>query len=188
MFQSLFYWITYSYYKYKNACIKFAKSFNPYFTGLPILMKKRQVCTLILLLQVSILILLDYLFLFTRAGCTNSFISKGFQSLFYWITYSYTASGCAPSPSPRPFQSLFYWITYSYSLITWEESTLKLNVSILILLDYLFLLDFNTLCIKIKRKVSILILLDYLFLLLIKYVYNKSVLVSILILLDYLFL
>ena len=36
-FQSLFYWITYSYYPFGNEKIKFDLGFNPYFIGLPIL-------------------------------------------------------------------------------------------------------------------------------------------------------
>ena len=38
-----------------------------------------------------------------------------FQSLFYWITYSYEEKFNDKSFKSR-FQSLFYWITYSYSL------------------------------------------------------------------------
>ena len=62
MFQSLFYWITYSYYSLKGFELKFGAGFNPYFTGLPILIKRNL----------------------RRSGMTSMF-----QSLFYWITYSY---------------------------------------------------------------------------------------------------
>ena len=63
---------------------------------------------------VSILILLDYLFL-------------------YIPRHKYTNY-------KEVFQSLFYWITYSYKLEQ-EFSAEDLIVSILILLDYLFLLS-----------------------------------------------
>ena len=65
-----------------------SSSFNPYFIGLPILiMGSRPLPT----------------------GIT------GFQSLFYWITYSYTyIVHLAPAEKLPVFQSLFYWITYSY--------------------------------------------------------------------------
>ena len=63
--------------------------FNPYFTGLPILM--------------------------SNIGTVYMFL-QWFQSLFYWITYSYNLYFLS-SPVPKMFQSLFYWITYSY----WEK-------------------------------------------------------------------
>ena len=87
-----------------------ASGFNPYFTGLPILIatigqRKRK------LVNVSILILLDYLFLSDK-------------NLVYL--------------SLPMFQSLFYWITYSYEN-DYLLSEFYIDVSILILLDYLFL-------------------------------------------------
>ena len=39
-FQSLFYWITYSYLKEYELAVERIIGFNPYFTGLPILTKK----------------------------------------------------------------------------------------------------------------------------------------------------
>ena len=87
------------------------KSFNPYFTGLPILII--SVINILAMKFVSILILLDYLFLFW----SYSFLSK----------------------LSTQFQSLFYWITYSYQSQNFSLRLLYL-VSILILLDYLFLL------------------------------------------------
>ena len=64
MFQSLFYWITYS---YEMEWTKSRRS--PH--------------------AVSILILLDYLFLYDFIEISETKIGEGFQSLFYWITYSY---------------------------------------------------------------------------------------------------
>ena len=63
LFQSLFYWITYSY--FATICglaKKQGHGFNPYFIGLPILICKIP--------EVSLM-------------------NGLFQSLFYWITYSY---------------------------------------------------------------------------------------------------
>ena len=62
---------------------------------------------------------------------------RKFQSLFYWITYSYKWQEAGDRMFSM-FQSLFYWITYSYGdkdYFFWEPE----HVSILILLDYLFL-------------------------------------------------
>ena len=61
-FQSLFYWITYSYMKKKWTKNNSTTSFNPYFTGLPILIKRKE-NSWKNYSKVSILILLDYLFL-----------------------------------------------------------------------------------------------------------------------------
>ena len=61
------------------------------------------------------------------------------------------------------FQSLFYWITYSYTVLLtiWIGGQ---TVSILILLDYLFLYYGESSVFYDINVVSILILLDYLFL------------------------
>ena len=67
LFQSLFYWITYSYKMIILMISGSILSFNPYFTGLPILIA-----------DLGIIPLLD----------------RKFQSLFYWITYSYRNKKC----------------------------------------------------------------------------------------------
>ena len=64
---------------------------------------------------------------------------KRFQSLFYWITYSYNQKTQMELTINQLFQSLFYWITYSYSAWVHFEDLTMTGVSILILLDYLFL-------------------------------------------------
>ena len=86
------------------------------------------------------------------------------QSLFYWITYSYKMNIFVlmrtTSKSLNPYfiglpilileirqnrfqrkssQSLFYWITYSYNGLKYLMPNIQEEVSILILLDYLFL-------------------------------------------------
>ena len=88
---------------------------------------------------VSILILLDYLFLLIFELIELN-TCVWFQSLFYWITYSYKSGhkDCS-SFFFKLFQSLFYWITYSYMYKENIMNTIKNGVSILILLDYLFL-------------------------------------------------
>ena len=66
-------------------------------------------------------------------------LNLGFQSLFYWITYSYEMDYRFIVIDSIKFQSLFYWITYSYCFcVNWMNLFLA-TVSILILLDYLFL-------------------------------------------------
>ena len=114
----------------------FLDGFNPYFIGLPILISIYIVYNRRWNRTVSILILLDYLFLFY---CNHFLllILMAFQSLFYWITYSYIPSA------------------------TQDEKSNP--VSILILLDYLFLW-YIFICRRWISMVSILILLDYLFL------------------------
>ena len=113
LFQSLFYWITYSYFKNWEVSYLKREGFNPYFIGLPILI---------------------------ITVCQNREVRLWFQSLFYWITYSYNekinfdlVGGIASfnpyfiglpilmnlltasmTISTSWFQSLFYWITYSY--------------------------------------------------------------------------
>mgnify|MGYP001684542184 CR=1 FL=1 len=113
---------------------------------------------------------------------------NGSQSLFYWITYSYKRNIINKDLFGGLSQSLFYWITYSYFgtrrwdvresdglnpyfiglpiLISMQttRSSLLSRVSILILLDYLFLCYTTNTLFYIHCKVSILILLDYLFL------------------------
>ena len=98
-------------------------------------------------------------------------ISIKSQSLFYWITYSYGMNMLGTIKVKNMSQSLFYWITYSYKLVKRhkEKKIAGLNpyfiglpilislgyssrrrgkiVSILILLDYLFLL-------KVERKIN----------------------------------
>ena len=87
--------------------------FNPYFIGLPILIEEPSR----LLLKMK----------------------RRFQSLFYWITYSYEQEFSAKELIEiGMFQSLFYWITYSYN-VKFKKSDGSKFVSILILLDYLFL-------------------------------------------------
>ena len=117
-------------------------SLNPYFIGLSTLIMSLKVLwgTRIL---VSILILLDYLFLWNMINLLR-WIRRPSQSLFYWITYSYKAwiikldrryrclnpyfiglpilmswEDWVDTRSSWWSQSLFYWITYSYSL--WDR-------------------------------------------------------------------
>ena len=84
------------------------------------------------------------------------------QSLFYWIIYSYAVDYLSDAKYGSKSQSLFYWIFYSYwkdkykrSSLLWGLNPYFIGLSILIAggiaLGYLIV-------------VSILILLDYLFL------------------------
>ena len=69
----------------------FWSCFNPYFIGLPILIMQQSLNRKMDRLEVSILILLDYLFLWSTLSFVVTVPIKRFQSLFYWITYSYTS-------------------------------------------------------------------------------------------------
>ena len=137
---------------------------------------------------VSILILLDYLFLLVnmppqRIQDTLSLnpyftglsilitikVERNFfkglsQSLFYWIIYSYPRQRHRGSKPRTTSQSLFYWIIYSYRRQIWTCILSLFKVSILILLDYLFLYVPSSMFTETCSTVSILILLDYLFL------------------------
>ena len=112
MFQSLFYWILFSYWQ-------------------KITLRKS-------LYMVSILILLDSILLFEKAGKKYTFENK-FQSLFYWILFFYMTNSEGEINFYIRFQSLFYWILFSYKLAG-TTSPNNLFVSILILLDSLLLL------------------------------------------------
>ena len=136
-FQSLFYWIIYSYSNSYCGERGWSKSFNPYFTGL------------------SILILAEL-------EAKKITISM-FQSLFYWIIYSYNDEIHSNLDLFIEFQSLFYWIIYSYSCsysfsFSCEDSFNPYFTG----LSILILIELNT-CVW-SVIVSILILLDYLFL------------------------
>ena len=85
--QSLFYWIIYSYNQKKLSLVQIKQCLNPYFIGLSILIIHRSVHT-DLLVEVSILILLDYLFLWPE-DLVEKIEQLMSQSLFYWIIYSY---------------------------------------------------------------------------------------------------
>ena len=79
--QSLFYWITYSYYLGDNITSYTAEAcLNPYFIGLPILMAR---------------------FRFNLEGLNLS------QSLFYWITYSYFRKSTSTSKNKQRLNPYF---------------------------------------------------------------------------------
>ena len=135
-FQSLFYWITYSYNELGILIIKSVDGFNPYFIGLPILIG------------------LHHPYLEQRSACFNPYFI-GLPILIIKSLWRYKSI-------LSRFQSLFYWITYSY-VIEAKRQIQILKVSILILLDYLFLSSHGFISFHLLI-VSILILLDYLFL------------------------
>ena len=112
MFQSLFYWITYSYFKRTLFFPSFHYCFNPYFIGLPILiMYKEKTMKMKFNLFQSLFYWITYSY---TIGFTRTKLGYvWFQSLFYWITYSYHI-GKLEIEAEASFQSLFYWITYSY--------------------------------------------------------------------------
>ena len=136
---------------------------NPYFIGLPILI------VVIIDGIITVIRSLNPYFIGLPILIHNSRVPKEkypmSQSLFYWITYSYHCiqtftTLCVQCLNPyfiglpilisrlsveerleNESQSLFYWITYSYN-----QSPFKCSlpvVSILILLDYLFLYSPN---------------------------------------------
>ena len=112
--QSLFYWIIYSYEGRQMTIRHNLGGLNPYFIGLSTLIifcyTYRSVNV-----EVSILILLDYLLLYLHSEpyCLDPISS---QSLFYWIIYSYNIKKKSNITANGKSQSLFYWIIYSYSV------------------------------------------------------------------------
>ena len=92
------------------------KGFNPYFIGLPILIQSQPVIGFLYSL-VSILILLDYLFLFWYKS-NSSRIHRSIVSILILLDYLFLLiSKINLNFEGRLFQSLFYWITYSYFLL-----------------------------------------------------------------------
>ena len=112
------------------------QGFNPYFTGLSILILSNKVDML----------------------CNNVSFNPYFTGLSILIYIEYIRKYIR-----KWFQSLFYWIIYSYIMLRSRIENYVDMVSILILLDYLFLLSFEDTTGR-TVAVSILILLDYLFL------------------------
>ena len=102
-------------------------------------------------LQVSILILLDYLFLWCPPK-REDFIICCLNPYFTGLSILILLRPSFSENIGRLSQSLFYWIIYSYSL---QSNPLKdyQDVSILILLDYLFLL-YLALCDKLSSVLS----------------------------------
>ena len=97
---------------YWRFVMNLSSSLNPYFIGLPILITKTLSRVL------------------TELGLNPYFIGLPIliaEGLLLWVRW-------------RESQSLFYWITYSYKEIFDIDLTEEEDVSILILLDYLFLL------------------------------------------------
>ena len=91
------------------------RGFNPYFIGLPILIFIFSELNIIYppsfnpyFIGLPILIVFNYY---------SDDTGKLFQSLFYWITYSYFVRYYRSNQHARRFQSLFYWITYSYIVL-----------------------------------------------------------------------
>ena len=142
MFQSLFYWITYSYYlqDYREDHQR----------------------------DVSILILLDYLFLQSQTVQKVYLVSNCFNPYFTGLPILINPEGVAKGLLAG-FQSLFYWITYSYQIRDTFE--VKFDISFNPYFTGLpILIMLNETIIKKDYVVSILILLDYLFLSIIKVV------------------
>ena len=117
--QSLFYWITYSYIFCLVKLILHLCRLNPYFIGLPILI------TFSLIQFINLL------------ACLNPyFIGLPILIMLLKLVEAVTI---------MKSQSLFYWITYSYKSRPSIHSSFSQNVSILILLDYLFLFSIQEL-------------------------------------------
>ena len=115
--------------------------FNPYFIGLPILISSESPTDSRAFRYVSILILLDYLFLSSLNICIGI---DAVVSILILLDYLFLYRRRTPvRVNPALFQSLFYWITYSYNR-TSQHSYDPSQVSILILLDYLFLYRFSS--------------------------------------------
>ena len=133
-FQSLFYWITYSYFSYIPR--RFIYGVVSILILLDYLFLFRLQITSKENYIVSILILLDYLFL-SDTPTTADDNDECFNPYFTGLPILIIEYGTLHSLL-KMFQSLFYWITYSYHIFSFFTIP-PLSVSILILLDYLFL-------------------------------------------------
>ena len=138
-------------------------SFNPYFIGLPILIPSYLFSLLLLFMFQSLFYWITYSYY--SDSTIVLFLSWKFQSLFYWITYSYPWDDLDNLDLPAGFQSLFYWITYSYNCerSTGNYKSTSFNPYFIGL--PILILEFQFLMLLDQVIVSILILLDYLFLL-----------------------
>ena len=114
--QSLFYWITYSYGFVTTVMGDVTDRLNPYFIGLPILI---STCSF---------------YSYYGSTCLNPYFI-GLPILIHALK----------KVEKRIYlsQSLFYWITYSYKDGVLLIVGALIRVSILILLDYLFLFETN---------------------------------------------
>ena len=135
--QSLFYWIIYSYFPV-HRWYSFKNSVSILILLDYLFLFSEEIFSIFFFRIVSILILLDYLFLCTSSWSTKFFSLKS-QSLFYWIIYSYQLLFEVVKHIFIMSQSLFYWIIYSYLERSVMQHVVSTKVSILILLDYLFL-------------------------------------------------
>ena len=135
--QSLFYWIIYSYSLMRSYVVIDVSCLNPYFTGLSILIITAYI------IRYDSLSLNPYFtglsILIVPMDAPNVNMGQPSQSLFYWIIYSYDSLIVEIFNFVNGSQSLFYWIIYSYLIKNNSILDIKRNVSILILLDYLFL-------------------------------------------------
>ena len=137
-------------------------SLNPYFIGLPILIIIKSISSYLCI--VSILILLDYLFLYMNLLSLK--LKRGVVSILILLDYLFLSLNRKMDrlemyQSLNPYfiglpiliseyfcicwwrklsQSLFYWITYSYESVNLFSFKIEI-ISILILLDYLFLYE-----------------------------------------------
>ena len=135
--QSLFYWIIYSYAKSFSTSLIASISLNPYFIGLSILIRKKgqeeflRWCLNPYFIGLSILIIGIIFYISGEDRSLNPYfiglsilILDGTGGISFYVQKS---------------QSLFYWIIYSYIAKLVKKHKEKKIVSILILLDYLFL-------------------------------------------------
>ena len=113
-------------------------SFNPCFTGLWIFTAEEELNKLNEELRFQSL----FYWIMDFYGDIITIYNKDiieFQSLFYWIMDFYNGYKGTFEPEAEMFQSLFYWIMDFYKL---KPALMEIdgNVSILVLLDYGFLL------------------------------------------------
>ena len=87
--------------------------FNPYFIGLPILILVKIIKEGMPFQIVSILILLDYLFLLVDLGNMLKSLERSLNPYFIGLPILIIKANEVKKPNILS-QSLFYWITYSY--------------------------------------------------------------------------
>ena len=130
------------------------KRLNPYFIGLPILISERLNHTRGFIRQVSILILLDYLFLCFEDKRVKDSDKLGLNPYFIGLPIL-IPNPEGPKEKEEKSQSLFYWITYSYNIRkACEETNTRLNP---------YFIGLPILIIKQKKDEDIVILSQSLF-------------------------
>ena len=112
LFQSLFYWKSYSYQVPEKAKLRWTPCFNPCFIGSPIHTGLGESEYITNFRSFNPCFIGSPIHTLRFELSSIAFLM--FQSLFYWKSYSYAFFVLESCHLTFKFQSLFYWKSYSY--------------------------------------------------------------------------